>query len=403
MNDAATPRRSSRFWDRAVPLLFATLLILRLVSVPPESSSLLTGRDTGIRIALLTAAVLTAFVQQQRRPLLGLTAATMTGLACTLLGYTGPGALLPAAWSLFVIARERVVRTVVVTTASVLALIAAASTVALGRGDSPPEMIVAALSLCLAASLGVVVRSRRQLVVSIRERAERAEASREEEARRRVAEDRVRIARELHDVIAHHMAIINVQTSVARHHLTSDLTQADAALHHVRRSSQLVLDELGTVLSVLRAGDAPLAPTTGSASLPGLADLIETFGASGAAITTDLHTTGVGASPESEQAIYRVVQESLTNAHRHAPDSDIHVQVHTDSHQLQVRVENGPGTSTAQPTDKGSGFGLLGLRERVESVGGTFAAEPTAHGGFLVTATVPTSSPLATQPVREHT
>lgn len=383
--------RSRPGWvDRILPLPLGAVLVARVLLVPPEASSIVTGGEAAVRGLLVLAALGTVLAQQWRhQPLLGLAVATGTGVACTLLGYTGPGALLPAAWSLYVTARDTATRPTLLAGGACLVLVSGASAIAVSQGDDPPQPIVAALSLCLAAAIGVAVRNRRQAAHSMRERAERAEASRDEEARRRVAEDRLRIARELHDVIAHHMAIINVQTSVARHLLPSDPSEADTALRHVRQSSQVVLDELGTVLSVLRSGAAPLAPASEAVSLPGLTDLIGSFGASHAVITTDLRVVDVGASSECEQAVYRVVQESLTNAHRHAPDAGIHVTVHPDGDAIHVEVENARATSGGSSAGDGSGYGILGLRERVESLGGTFEAGPTPQDGFRVTAHVP--------------
>jgi signal transduction histidine kinase len=237
----------------------------------------------------------------------------------------------------------------------------------------------------LAAAVGDAVRSRRANIAAIEERAVRAERTREEEARRRVAEERLHIARELHDVVAHHIAVINVQAGVASHLITAQPEAAAEALGHVRRSSRAVLDELSGLLGVLRRpeeSDTPTEPAPGKAQLD---QLVGAFRASG----LDLKSTLTGEVQELPATVdlvaYRVVQEALTNAHRHGTDTARLSVVYTPS-EIILEITNALGS---QPHTGGSGLGLVGMRERAGAVGGAIQAGVGSDERFRVLVTLP--------------
>ncbi|MCB5168380.1 histidine kinase [Streptomyces bambusae] len=222
---------------------------------------------------------------------------------------------------------------------------------------------------------GASIRLYRQLVAGLVEQAER-------EAERKVAEERLRIARDLHDLLAHSITLIGVQTSVAAHLLVADPDRLDRealvrALDGIAATCREARSEVRTTLDVLRA--TPEGPLPDLASLP---DLVR---ASGAALTV---RTGAAKVPAAVgAAAYRIVQESLTNAVRHgAPGADVRVDVGTAEEVLTVRVVNG---GTTPGGTGGSGYGILGMRERARSVGGTLSAGPRDGGGFEVTAALP--------------
>ncbi|MEU0054975.1 histidine kinase [Streptomyces sp. NPDC006334] len=236
---------------------------------------------------------------------------------------------------------------------------------------------------------GVDVRYYRQYVASLVDRAVRAERTREEEARRRVAEERLRIARDLHDLLAHSITLIGVQTSVAAHVLAADPERLDRAtvakaLDDIAETCRTARGELRTTLEVLRAsehGDArdPLP------SLDGLPDLVEAARLTGARVEQTIRVEQ--APPAVGAAAYRIVQEALTNAVRHAgPEPSVRVDLYERDDALHLAVtDDGPcPASGAAP-----GFGLVGMRERARSVGGTLGAGPRAGGGFEVTAVLP--------------
>ena len=245
----------------------------------------------------------------------------------------------------------------------------------------------------MAVAAGDALRNRRAYVAAVRERARRAEEAREQEAGRRVVEERLRIARELHDVVAHHIAVIQVQAGVAAHMLHSQPAAAEGAIGHVRRAAGEVLDELGTLLGVLRqSGDGPAGPGAPSEPAPGLSRLdalVRSF--SGAGLCVDSVSSGLPrVLPAAvDLTAYRLVQESLTNAHKHGGDrAQVTLAFHPQ--QLAVEVCNGPPPGGPQPAAAaGTGHGLLGMRERVLAVGGWLEAGPTPEGGFRVRALLP--------------
>ncbi|TPQ15892.1 sensor histidine kinase [Streptomyces sporangiiformans] len=247
---------------------------------------------------------------------------------------------------------------------------------------------------------GIDVRYYRQYVASIVERAVRAERTREEEARRRVAEERLRIARDLHDLLAHSITLIGVQTSVAAHVLAADPDRLDReavakALDDIADTCRGARGELRTTLEVLRASEHG----DGRGPLPGLdgvAHLVEAARLAGARVESSVRVDH--APPAVGAAAYRIVQESLTNSVRHGgPGLTIRVDLYEKDGSLRVSVTD-DGTGQASASDGTPGFGLVGMRERARSVGGTLDAGPRSGGGFEVSAVLPVQ-PVASVPV----
>ncbi|WP_408056708.1 sensor histidine kinase [Streptomyces huasconensis] len=253
--------------------------------------------------------------------------------------------------------------------------------------------------------LGVYVRIHRQYVASVVERAERAERTREEEARRRVAEERLRVARDLHDLLAHSITLVGVQTSVAAHVLAADPDRLDRAavakaLDDVAETCRTARGELRATLEVLRSGtedegaDEARGPLPGLDSLPGLADAARTAGAR-VELSVGRDVEHCQAPPAVGAAAYRIVQEALTNAVRHAgPAPTVRVDVTTADAALNVTVAD-DGVGAREPSGTAPGYGLVGMRERARTVGGTLEVGPGPDGGFLVSAVLPlVSAPL---------
>ncbi|MDH6142834.1 signal transduction histidine kinase [Kitasatospora sp. GP30] len=240
-----------------------------------------------------------------------------------------------------------------------------------------------------AVALGDALRSRRELLVSYRERAERAERTKEAEAQRRVTEERIRIARELHDVVAHHITLVNAQAGVAHHLMRRDPEHAYQALERIRDTSRAALDELRATVGLLRGrddGEEPREPTPGLADLPALLDSFRHAG-----LTVGLERTG----PESELpqlteltelTAYRIIQEALTNTHKHAEAGAAVVRLETGASVLSVTVTDDGNGSGGGP---GTGHGMIGMHERARSAGGTLHAGSRPGGGFRVHAELP--------------
>ncbi|MER5202949.1 sensor histidine kinase [Streptomyces sp. NPDC002825] len=246
----------------------------------------------------------------------------------------------------------------------------------------------------MAAAAGDAVRSRRAFVDAIRERAERAERTREEEAGRRVAEERLRIARDLHDVVAHHIALVNVQAGVAAHVMDKRPDQAKEALAHVREASRSALDELRATVGLLRQSGDPEAPTEPAPGLAVLDGLLDSFRKAGLPVALARADEGLTLPATVDLAAYRIVQEALTNVRKHAgPEAKAEVSIVRVGRTVEITVlDNGtPRTVPPQAVEQPpvGGHGLLGMRERVGALGGTLTAAPRYGGGFRVQAILP--------------
>ncbi|MFI5493645.1 sensor histidine kinase [Actinoplanes sp. NPDC051859] len=235
----------------------------------------------------------------------------------------------------------------------------------------------------LAAAAGDAARTHRAYVREVEERARHAEQTREEEARRRVMAERVRIARELHDVVAHHIAVISVQAGAAAHVLERRPDQVSAVLAHIREASDTVLQEIQSVVGVLRGYDEEdsTEPAPGLARLP---ELLAGLAAAGFTVRWQQRGEPRSLPALADLAAYRIVQEGLTNAHRYGDGSaDLLVEYTATGVVLEVGNVAHP-----DPQPVGSGYGLLGMRERA-AAGGRVSAGPTGDGRFRVHATLP--------------
>jgi signal transduction histidine kinase len=241
----------------------------------------------------------------------------------------------------------------------------------------------------IGATAGDAVRSRRAAVQAIRERAERAERTREEEARRRVAEERLRIARDLHDVVAHHIALVNVQAGVAAHVMDKRPDQAKEALAHVREASRSALNELRATVGLLRQSGDPEAPTEPAPGLARLDELVGTFRSAGMHVEVARADNGTALPAAVDLAAYRVIQEALTNVQKHAgTEAKAEVSVVRVGPDIEITVlDNGAAEDDTPET--GGGHGLLGMRERVTALRGTLTTGPRYGGGFRVHAILP--------------
>jgi signal transduction histidine kinase len=248
--------------------------------------------------------------------------------------------------------------------------------------------------LFLAITLGEVVRGRRAVAAESAQRLRAAREEREAEAARRVAEERLRIARDLHDTIAHAMATITVQAGSALHVLGDGDTAVRAAMTAIRETSKHALREMrGTLGQLRQGGPGEGAQAAGGLErLPGLRDAVT---AAGAPVTITVEGQEVPLHPEVDHVAYRILQESLTNVLRHAgPAARAAVHLRYEPTSLAIRVtddgDGTPGRVIAGVAGGGDGgHGLAGMAERAAAVGGEVTAGPRRDGGFEVTATLP--------------
>ncbi|MEO3871906.1 histidine kinase [Nonomuraea sp. B12E4] len=232
---------------------------------------------------------------------------------------------------------------------------------------------------------GLYASTRRRYLEGLEERAERAEHERDQQARMAAAAERARIARELHDVVAHNVSVMVVQADGAGYALDSDPEEARQAVRNISRTGRAALAEMRRLVGVLRADETTSTDYTPQPGLGQLEELVR-----GSAVPARLHIGGVPCDlPEGQQlAVYRIVQEALTNTLKHGgPGVRASVEVDYGGPELVVRVtDDGRGAAAPKSLD---GHGLIGMRERVGMFGGTLAAGPGQGGGFEVLARLP--------------
>ena len=241
--------------------------------------------------------------------------------------------------------------------------------------------------------LGLHMRTRRAYLRSVEERAERLERERDNEVKVAMAAERARIARELHDVVAHNVSVIVVQADGASFAIDTDVGRARQALDTISSTGRLALAEMRRLLGVLRENDdaGTYAPQPGVAQLD---ELVEQVRAAGLAVQFEVDGTPAAMSEGRQLTVYRIVQEALTNTLKHGgPRVSVSVRLCYSGDALEIRVVD-DGRGAAAPDD-GRGHGLAGMRERVAVYGGTVAVGPRAGGGFAVAAILPVREEVA--------
>ncbi|MBM7784054.1 sensor histidine kinase [Tenggerimyces flavus] len=237
------------------------------------------------------------------------------------------------------------------------------------------EFVLGFSVVCVGWALGRAVRDRRDYIARVAE----------EEAERAVTEERLRIARELHDVVAHSMSVITVKAGVAAHVAADRPSEVVDALRVIERTGRETLGEMRHLLDVLRSDGQPteLAPSPG---LSRLNELVERAGMAG--VRVDLDVRGTADLPHGvELSVYRIVQEAVTNVMKHAAPARCLVRIELAATEVRIDVtDDGPGVRVLPD---GGGHGLVGMRERVATYGGTFSAGPRDSGGFAVHALLP--------------
>ena len=378
-----------------VPTWLVDTLIVLFVVAP----GFLPLNDTGFfyssaPVVAAAAALITvaAVLLRRRYPLPAMLGAVMASLVG--LGAGGPPSVFIAGvlFTMFAVAKFTDRRRTLVVAGSTIVVMSVGSVLLF---DTPWNDLRTALQITAfigcAAAFGDAARSRRAMIVAIIERARRAEETKESEALRRVAEERLRIARDLHDLLAHQIAVINLHSSVASRALPDRPDDVERSLATIRQAARTVLSEIGSLLSVLRAADDGSAGSGAlSAPVPGLADLdqlLAEFERSGLAVEVRREGTVLPTTEEIGTVAYRVIQEALTNAHKHGTDHTALLHLETTGEALAVTVTNTMTPGAARlPT---GGHGLIGVAERVASVGGTLDAGAGPGPIYRLTATLP--------------
>ncbi|MCZ2811948.1 histidine kinase [Modestobacter sp. VKM Ac-2979] len=319
-------------------------------------------------------------------------AATAVAICCETaacaLGYLPtPLLLAPLIGCLYWLAVVGSVRAVAWWTGSAVAAVILGSLIDTPTGGSLVLRTVGvALWLLPAVFAGRTTQTHRSYLDVVQARAEDAERSRDDEIRHRVGEERLRIARELHDVVAHHLTVAHAQAGTAEHLLDKRPQQARELLAGLSASTSAALQELKATVAVLRTSDDdPPADTVPAPGLDQLDELIEPCRAAGIEVT--VHREGpLECLPRLvDVTAYRVVQEALTNVTKHADRPAVTITVRRTGDTFSVHVEN----TGVRPGPVGSGYGLIGMHERALAVGGTVHAGPAGEGRYAVTFTAP--------------
>jgi signal transduction histidine kinase len=377
---------------RGLPVLFALVYLagiaLKLSLPGPE-------RGPGLELAVLVVMPVVAF--GRRWPLPVLTVVAALAAAPMAMGAPSLASSLALGLAAYLVAAglpRRLSIRAVMAAAGVLAAALVFAGITNGSAPLAVEGVEGFLPLAAAWFIGDSVAARRRYVAGLAEQAERERAAEAERARQEVREERVRIARELHDVVAHTLAVITVQAGVGRRLAAKRPEEATIALESIETIGRTAQDELRVVLGLLREGEAEAAALAPVPRLVDLKELVDTVRASGTPV--ELRTSGTDRplSPALELTVYRVVQEALTNVVRHAPGARATVDVAVSAAQIRLEVSNGrPSGRSAgaqtRPPIPGTGNGIVGMRERIGAFGGWLVAEPLAGAGFHVLAEVP--------------
>ncbi|MEX0151924.1 histidine kinase [Microbacterium sp. LMI1-1-1.1] len=393
--DPTTSPRAARPARRRLVDLGLALLVAAPAFAPIPAAELRPETPAVLALVLLPAVVLPF---RRVRPRLALAACVALFLGALALGTLSPGAtvaMIVAAYAVAQWAPRRISAPAVLLAVVVTAGVSIVLSLVTGTDT---RVIQVGLALALAGALGDAARSRRAYVEAVEERARRAEQTREAEARRRVTEERLRIARDLHDAVAHRISVISLNAGVASSSLETRPERAREALATIRTTSRDVLGEIGAMLSVLRAPE-DAAPQE-QPGLARVAEVVESVRVAGweVAVRDEVGADADAAGIPMGTGIvaYRVVQEGLTNAMKHGTTRRAHLLLRRDGEALEIVVTNPLDRLPVSDPPPTSGFGLIGLRERVEAVRGELEAG-LAPGGFRLAARLPLPAPAASE------
>ncbi|MET9680615.1 sensor histidine kinase [Streptomyces coeruleorubidus] len=393
------PRLRGAWWREAAitATAFAFCLLGGVIQIDDTLSA---PPVTAYVVAVVSCAVLPV---RHRAPLAALAATTAIGVLVPPLGLlltpliVAPAVITAYSYSLAARTERRAVSAVLLTSAVLVASIPLSGDVS---WKDASRMGVVAVFPLVAGVLGHSVRNRRAYLAAVEERARRAEESRDSEARRRVAEERLRIARELHDLVAHQITLANAQATVAAHLFDARPEQTRKSLKELVETTADALDDLRATVGLLRqSGDAagPVEPAPGLSRLP---TLLESFRRAGLEVSVHQEGTARSLPPGMDLTAYRIVQEALTNVTKHAGTGSARVRLAWSRDRVTITVADDGGGARTAPTastgpsaatmpDRPPGYGLIGMRERASAVGGHLSAGRRPEGGFLVSAQLP--------------
>lgn len=383
------------------------LLVIGGAFLPFESPGHIRNVAAELPFLVISAVILTF---RHRYPIIVQICCVAIFAIAAFTGILTPAYVLPAAFSIYAVALHAR-RTVTFAAAAATAIALPVLSVIIEPLSMPfpanilsARVIQLAAIICFAAAGGDAVRSRRAYIAAIIERAERAEQTRDSEARRQVVEERLSIARDLHDLVAHQIAVINLHAGVASRGLISRPADAEKSLAIIRDAARTVLTEIGDLLSVLRSDPRPnphsesiavesLSPPAG---LGQLGSLLSSFRESGLVIAHRSIGAPLLLAPAVDLVANRVILEALTNVHKHSTDQSAELILDYRGGALQIAIKNpADATLTGSRATTGSGHGLRGMRERVESVRGSMRVDTAIPGLFALVIELPRGADTA--------
>ena len=375
-------------------LLAAAAFVLSLVAaIVMDAADLDVERSLDVWGVALLAAMAALLLARRRGPMRVLLGVVALSLPYHLVDYPHEAALPAVLVAVFSVALHSRLPVKVVAAGVALVVVTVAST-ADEASDIPADVFIGIGWLLVALLAGLALRFHRNWRTAVTERMEQERAG---EVERRVAEERVLIAAELHDVLAHGLAVANVQASVAAHLIDQLPRQGDAplqelssTLHGLSDTSRATLHELRAILDVLHGGEAePTEPAPHLGELQRLVDMAEA-----ADVRVDVEADELPHELPSTMSVvaYRIIQESLTNVVRHSTARHATVRLDQDGHRLRIAViDDGPARPSS--TVASDGFGIAGMTGRAQAVGGELSAGPGESGGFEVRASLPLPQP----------
>ena len=350
------------------------------------------GRPQHVWIAdVLAGVACLALFKAREHPRVTVAVTTVCAVATGSLGYLlTPLLLAPVMFALYWLAALTASRTAWIHGGITATLVVS---VAVGVDNIDQTVVFRTLGPALWLLLPLVMGSRSRLrhayLDSVQARAEHAERTREEEARLRVAEERMRFARDLHDVVAHHMALANAQAGTAAHLFETDPGLTKQLLTELQATTSSVMLELRDTIGVLRqtsdSGAETLEPAPGLAQLPGL---LEVCGSAGLAVSHTTEGEPRDLPPGIDVTAYRIIQEALTNATKYAAPASASLCLRYSGTRLTITVTNDTHTDEA-PRQGSHGYGIIGMRERAQAVGGDVRVTDSSTIGFQVVAALP--------------
>ncbi|MEU1626728.1 histidine kinase [Streptomyces sp. NPDC020096] len=383
------------WWEHRRAMLFDVLLVLLFPVTNPAVLLIGTGHSSGNVLWLPASVVFVLVVLQGLALIWRRRYPTVLAAACiavTPFTLPSPAALPVGLYTLAKYGRSRR-NLALACTAAVLTLIAwsAVANHFLAARFIPTSVFLVVSSVAVPVLLGMYRGAKRSLMVSLQERAERLEREQHLLAAQARMQERARIAREMHDIVSHRVSLMVVHAGALEAGAAGDNQVATDTGKLIGQMGRQALNELRQVLGVLRESDGnDQAPMTAQPTLEDVAVLVAESRAAGAHITFETASDAACVDSAAQATVYRLVQEGLTNARKHAPGAPVRVTLRHLPGTLKVVIDNDPPTGPTPAPLPSGGHGLSGLNERVTALGGTVSAAPRPDGGFRITATIPT-------------